>query len=116
MFDSIHVSYFFDINHSPNEIRKLVGSPPSQNVLPSLNEARAQANHCDVEGKSPLILAAGVGASNVCQLLLDSKALVDGEKLGYIGKNEAQEEGYPPPKKRIWIYVVTWCMTVFMFA
>ena len=63
-------------------------------------EARAQANHCDVEGKSPLILAAGVGASNVCQLLLDSKALVDGEKLGYIGKNEAQEEGYPSPSKK----------------
>ena len=94
-----------------------IGWFPSQNVLPSLNEARAQANHCDVEGKSPLILAAGVGSSNVCQLLLDSKALVDGEKLGYIGKNEAPTGriSLSFQKKGIWIYVVTWCMTVFMF-
>ena len=46
-------------------------------------EAKAEVNHCDGKtGKSPLILASGVGADNVCQLLLDSKALIDAEKLG----------------------------------
>lgn len=87
MFDSTHLSHGLT---SLTQYKIANGSfPPNQKVLLPMivHEARAEVNHCDGKtGKSPLILASGVGADNVCQLLLDSKALIDGEKLGDIGR------------------------------
>lgn len=106
MFDSTHLSHdLIDIIHPIQNREWILSSQPKSAVTHDWkNEARAEVNHCDVEGKSSLILASGVGADNVCQLLLDSKALVDGEKLfvTLAGRWGFSERGYHPssPKKR----------------
>ena len=111
-YTHIHVWFhsfesWLGIIHPIQNRKWILSSQPKVVLLPMIvHEARAEVNHCDGKtGKSPLILAAGVGADNVCQLLLDSKALVDGEKLfvtlagwwGWWGLR-----GYPPflPPKR----------------
>lgn len=108
MFDSTHLSHdLIDIIH-PIQNREWIPSSQPKSVVTHdwKNEARAEVNHCDGKtGKSPLILASGVGADNVCQLLLDSKALVDAEKLfvtlaGWWGFEGWEDIPPSSPKKR----------------